>query len=243
MKKNKLFLCIVLLVLTAKTSFSQVKIDSAEITSNVPELSDFHEIIFPMWHEAYPAKDIKALKGYVPQIKTAMAKINNAKLPGILREKEAAWRNQLKEFNAAANNYYMAAEGNVDSTMLNATEELHRNFEMMVGVLRPVLKVIDDYHQSLYIIYHKLYPAKKYDEIAAGMKNLIGKADTITKYPQDKLKKRLGNNISKFESASKDLYNATVSLKEVLKGNDVKKKDEAIQYMHLMYQKLDAIFN
>lgn len=242
MKKIKTLLFVILCVASIEVSYTQTRIDPSEIASTVPELTDFHEIIFPMWHEAFPARDIKALKSFVPQIKTSMEKINNASLPGILRDKENAWKNQLKEFNAAAENYYKAAEGNADSAMLNAAEKLHFNYEMMMRVLRPKLKEIDDYHQSLYVIYHKLYPDKKYDEISLGMDNLIAKADVIAKYPADKLKKRLGNNTPKFETASKDLYNATVALKEVLKGKDAGKKDEAVQNVHLMYQKLEALF-
>lgn len=237
-----MFTCFVVLAFTAKISYSQTKIDSAEITSSVPALSDFHEIIYPMWHVAYPAKDIKALKGFVPQIKTAVEKINNAELPGILREKKDDWKKQLKEFNAAVENYYKAAEGTDDQAMLDAAEALHANFEKMVRVLRPVLKVMDDYHQSLYVIFHKLYPDKKYDEIAKGMDNLIALADSITKFPKDKLQKKLGSDVSKFDAAAKELYDATVSLKEVLKGNDSAKKDEAILNMHTKYQKLEAVF-
>ena len=242
MKKFVVLFCFVFLVFAAKISFSQVKIDSLEITSSVPALTDFHKIIFPMWHTAYPAKDINALKGYVPQIKASVEAINNAALPGILKDKEADWKNQLKELNVAAENYYMASEGIDDEALLAAAEKIHYNFEMMNRVIRPVLKEIDDYHQILYIIYHKLYPDKKYDEIAKLMDILIEKADAITKYPQDKLKKRLGDNISNFDLASKDLNNATVSLKEVLNGNDQMKKDEAVQNMHTKYQNLESVF-
>jgi hypothetical protein len=240
--KTKFFFCVLLIAATSGISYSQAKIDSTEITSSVPELSAFHEIIFPMWHKAYPAKDIKTLKGYVPQIKTAIAKINTAKLPGILRDKESAWKNQLTKLNASAENYYKAAEGNVDSEMLNAAEDLHRNYEMMYGVIRPLTKEIDDYHQSLYVIYHKLYPEKKYNEIAQRMDNLVNLADLIVKYPQDKLKTRLGENTVKYESASKALYAATLQTKDVLKGNDNLKKDEAVQNMHSKYQQLEEIF-
>ncbi len=73
-----------------KNSFSQV--DSSEITWTVPELVKFHDVIYLIWHEAFPAKDIKALKGFVPEIKTSMESINNAKLPGIVREKENKWK-------------------------------------------------------------------------------------------------------------------------------------------------------
>jgi hypothetical protein len=242
MKNIKSFIFILFLAAISKTSFSQVKIDSAEITSEVRELSDFHDIIFPMWHEAYPSKDIKALKGFVPGIKAAMAKINSAQLPGILREKETAWKDQLKKFNASADAYYKAAAGNVDTELLTAAEKLHSNYEMMVRVLRPVLKEVDDYHQSLYIIYHKLYPSKKYNEIGSMMDNLIAKADLIVKYPVEKLNSRLGAKASQYTSASKELYTATVSLKEVLKGKDDKKKDEAVQNMHSKYQVLESVF-
>ncbi len=242
MKKFKLPLCLILLFFINQISFSQVKIDSSEITSSVPELTDFHEIIFPIWHTAYPAKDINALKGFVPQIKASMDEINKAVLPGILKDKEILWKNQLQQLNVAAENYYKAAGGNDDEAMLTAAEALHHNFEMMNRVIRPVLKEMDDYHQILYIIYHKLYPDKKYDEIATYMDSLVERADAIRKSPQDKLKKRLGDNISKFDPAANELYDATVALKEALNGNDIMKKSEAVQYMHSMYQKLEALF-
>jgi hypothetical protein len=243
MKKFVVLFCFVFYVFAANTSFSQVKIDSSEIISNVPELTGFHEIIFPMWHTAYPAKDINALKGFVPQIKVSMEAINRATLPGILKDKEADWKNQLKELNVAAENYYKASEGNDDEALLVAAEKLHYNFEMMNRVIRPVLKEIDAYHQILYIIYHKLYPVKKYDVIAALMDGLIEKADAIAKYPREKLKKRLGENISKFDAASRELYDETVSLKEVLQGDDLMKKDEAVQHVHSLYQNLESVFN
>ena len=241
MKKYQVVLCSFFLVFATQT-FSQTKIDSTEITSSVPALSDFHRIIYPMWHTAYPEKDFGALRGFVPEIKIKMETINKAVLPGILKDKEEKWKNQLNELNAAADNYYKAAEGKNDEALLEAAEKLHFNYEMMNRVVRPVLKEIDEYHQTLYIIYHKFYPGKQYMEIANLMDDLILKADAIVRYPQDKLKKRLGNNSSKFDLASKELYNATVSLKEVLKGSDINKKDDAVEIVHNKYQQLESVF-
>jgi hypothetical protein len=242
MKKSVMLLSLILLVFATKISFSQVQIDSLEITSSVPELIDFHKIIYPMWHNAYPAKDFDALKEFVPQIKASMEAINNAKLPGILRDKEADWKSRLNELNTVADNYYTAAEKNDNEALLDAAEKLHHQFEMMMRIIRPVIKEMDEYHQTLYIIYHKLYPDKKYDEMAKLIDSLIERADAITKYPQDKLKKRLGNNVLKFDQASKELYMATVSLKEILNSNDLLKKDEAVQHVHRMYQNLESVF-
>ena len=47
---------------------------------------------------------------------------------------------------------------NNNSDLLTAVEKLHSSYEKMVMVLRPPLKEIDDFHQTLYIIYHKLLP-------------------------------------------------------------------------------------
>jgi hypothetical protein len=243
MKKLFITFCVLSLISWSSFTYCQTKTESSEITSTVPELSDFHEIIYPMWHNAYPAKDYQTLKGFVLGIKTAMESINKAKLPGILRDKEAQWKNQLTELNNSAQNYYKAAQGDDNNTLLSAAESLHSAYEKMGRVIRPAIKEIDDFHQTLYVIYHKLYPDGKYSEIAGMTGMLVTKAEAIVNYPHDKLKNRLGNNLEKFDASAKKLYNETLSLKEVLKGDDPKKKNDAVESLHRAYQDLDTLFN
>ena len=220
----------------------ELKLDPAEISSSVKELTDFHEIIFPMWHEAYPAKDYSALKALVPKIKSYMESINKAELPGILRDKETQWKTQLNELNYSAQSYFTAADNNDNDALLAAAEQLHAGYEKMVGVLQPALKEIDDYHQTLYVIYHKLYPDGKYNEIAQLESTLIAKAQAIKDYPQDKLKSRLGNNAGEYGALANNLYDATVSLGEVLKGTDQDLKGKAVESMHQAYENLESLF-
>lgn len=243
MKKLLISICLFLVLSFCYETFGQTIIDPAEISSTVQELTNFHDVIYPMWHDAYPAKDYDALKGFVPQIKSYMDSINKVKLPGILREKETAWKSQLNELNNSAQNYYAAATSNNNSDMLTATEKLHTSYEKMARVLRPALKEIDDFHQTLYIIYHKLLPDSKYDEIAGLAGTLITKADAIVNYPQDKLKTRLGDKLGVFNVSAERLYNSVISLKEVLKSNDSQKKKEAIELMHKAYEDLNSLFN
>jgi hypothetical protein len=243
MKKLLIQSFIVSVLFCSQVSFAQTEIDPAEITSSVPELSEFHDIIYPMWHEAYPSKDYDALKGFVPKIKSYVESINKAKLPGILRERENEWKKQLEELNMAAQNYYDAVNKNDNEALLKAAENLHSAYERMVRVIRPVIKEIDDFHQTLYIIYHKLYPDGKYDEIAGLTGDLVTKAGAIMNYPRERLKQRLGDNIDKYDAAAKQLYNSTLALKEALNGNDPKKKNEAVESMHTAYQDLDAVFH
>jgi len=242
MKKSAPYICLLLALFYSSILTAQTEVDPDEISSTVKELNDFHEVIFPMWHEAYPAKDYNALKALVPEIKSPMESINSAELPGILRDRETNWKKQLSDLNNSARSYYTAAENNDNNALLSAAENLHAGYEKMVRVIRPALKEIDDYHQTLYIIYHKLYPDRKYDEIAQLEGTLITKAQAIIDYPRDKLKSRLGDNVEKFDALARKLYDETSNLGEVLKGNDQRKKDEAVEAMHKAYEALDSIF-
>jgi len=243
MKKVSLISFMLLLVLCANnTVFAQTKEQDAEISSTVPELQIFHKVIFPMWHKAYPAKDTAALKGFVPQIKAYTEKMNNAKLPGILRDKETQWKSELVKFNAVAENYYQACAGTDIDAMLKAAENLHRSYEGLNRVVKPFVPEMDAYHQTLYVIYHKLYPEKDYKGISALMDKLVQQAEAVTKSPEDKLTKRLKDKAPKYYAVSKELYDNTVALKEALNKKGTKEKAAAVEKLHISYKKLEAVF-
>lgn len=243
MKKLRLLSGMILLVLSASiAAFSQTKEQTAEISSDVPELQAFHTIIYPLWHKAYPAKDIAAIKSFVPQIKANMEKMNDAKLPGILRDKEELWKSELEKFNAVAESYYKACSENNDEAILLAAEKLHSAYEAMNRVVKPFVKEMEVFHQTLYVIYHTMYPEKKYDEIASVMDTLISQADAITKYPEGKLTRRLKDKTPEYYTISKDLYDGTIALKDALKRKNAKKKDAAVEKLHATYQKLASLF-
>ena len=45
----------------------------------------------PLWHDAWPNKDVKAMAAMLPDIEKHVAAVNKAELPMILRDKKAAW--------------------------------------------------------------------------------------------------------------------------------------------------------
>jgi hypothetical protein len=87
-----------------------------------------------------------------------------------------------------------------------------------------------------------MYPEKKYNEIAGVMDTLISQASAITKYPEDKLARRLKDKTPEYYTISKDLYDETIALKDALKRKNVKKKDAAVEKLHTTYQKLGSLF-
>jgi hypothetical protein len=240
MKKNivriSIFILLISIVYTAGARASQTE----ETESKVPELTAFHEIIYPIWHTAYPEKDYKALRSYVPEINRLAKDLYEASLPGILRDKKTKWENGIEELKKVVEEYNKAAAAEDDQALLNAAEELHSKFEMMVRIIRPVLQEVDEFHKVLYVVYHKYLPNKEYDSIRSVANDLVQKAEAITK---TSLPKRLESKAEDFAVAAQGLYAASKSLAETCQQGDGESIEKAIEHLHTKYQNLEKIFD
>lgn len=241
MKRTLLILPILILALFfIKDAAAKCETDSSEIKWRVQELSDFHDVIYVIWHEAYPSKDIATLKSFVPQIKFHIEAINNVSLPGIVQDKANKWKEGLSVLNSSAEQYYKAAEGNDDQAILDAAEELHAKYEMMVRTIAPVMKEVDIYHQLLYIIYHKYLPNKDFASLTSVIDDLVTRAENIK---TGKMSKRVESKKDEFLSVTDELIESTKALKEVLATDEATKIEAAVEVMHTKYMKLEQLFD
>ncbi len=235
MKKNIGFLFVFFLTFSL-FSFAQKE---HELDSTVPELSEFHEIIYPIWHTAYPEKDYASLRSFLPQVNESAEKIFAAELPGILRDKKSVWEKGVAELKASVNEFNSAVKGTDDDVLLKSAEKLHAKYENLVRIVRPVLKEVDEFHKDMYTIYHYYLPEKQYDKIKALGNGLVAKTDAITKA---KLSKRLESKHETFDAAASALFNSAKVLNELLQKNAFEDVDAAVEKMHTKYQNLEEIF-
>jgi hypothetical protein len=212
---------------------------AGETKSEVPELTAFHEIIYPIWHTAYPEKDYAALRKYVPEINRLAAPIYTAKLPGILREKEAKWKEGVATLKKAVDDYNKAASGKDDQALLSAAEALHAKYEALVRTLAPVLKEMDDFHQALYVVVHNYLPDKAYDKIRGATADLLAKAEAVTKAT---LPKRLEAKSDAFQKAAAELLTAAKTLNAAGQAHDHDGMEKGVDTVHAKYQALQTIF-
>jgi hypothetical protein len=240
MKKIILLFLVLFIAFNQRLVTAQDSTIAHEISGSVPELEEFHNIIYEIWHNAYPNKDIKALKSYVNDVNTYAGKIYEAKLPGILRDKESKWQSGLEELKKAVDEYNTAAAGTDDEQMLNMAEALHTKFEMMVRIIKPVLKEVDEFHKVLYVIYHKYLPEKNYDAIKSLCDELKAKAEAIINARPNK---KVESKLDQFKNAAGDLLTSVNELYETCKGNDNSAIDYSVEKMHVKYQNLEAVFD
>ncbi len=210
-----------------------------ETKSEITELTAFHEVIYEIWHTAYPAKDAKALRALLPRVNELAAKIYAAKLPGILREKEEKWKAGVAQFKASVDAYNAAAAGKDDQALLTAAETLHTRYEGLVRTINPVLKEMEAFHQSLYVVYHKYLVEKSYDKIRGASADLVTKAEAITKAS---LPKAQAAKTESFQKAAAELVGAAKALDAAGKAHDHAGMEKGVENLHTKYQALESLF-
>jgi len=235
MKKNVFYLLSFFLLFALNLTAQQ----EHELDSSIPELSDFHEVIYPIWHSAYPEKDYAALRGYLEDVNQGASKVFSAELPGILRDKLDSWNKGVNEFKTSVEEFNAAVSGTDDEVLLKAAEKLHSYYENLVRIVRPVLKEVDEFHKDMYVIYHYYLPEKQYDKIKLLGDGLVLKAEAIA---AAKLSKRLENKQDDFNSAAEDLLSSAKDLNDLLQHEKYDAIDSAVEKMHSNYQTLEAIF-
>ncbi len=239
MRNNLLFVFLCMLLSFSLAGLAQEQKEISETSSDVPELFSFHDVIYPIWHTAFPNKDIEMLKGYVDEVNSGSQKIFEVELPGILRDKEGKWKEGVEKLRISVEKYNKAAEGSNDKEMLDAAEALHADYEMLVRIIRPMSKEIDNYHQTLYMIYHYYYPEKDFEKLKEASLELFAKAEILktADVPRRAAKKK-----DEYINAVNNLFEATKKLKLAAENNEMENIDDLVEEVHTKYQNLEHIF-
>lgn len=233
-------IAIISCIVVCASVFTMATDVSPEVTANVPALGDFHEVIVPIWHQAWPAKDTAFMRQMVPDVEKGVAKIAAAKLPGILRDKAKVWQENVTKFQTIAAEYKAAAAGKDDTRLLNAAENLHKQFEVLVRIVKPVTKELDQFHVVLYTLYHYEMPEYKLDKIKISVAKLNEKIAVLN---QSKLPERLSKKQAAYDAARTKLAKSLDALNTTLATNDQKKITDAIETMHTDYQDVEKVFD
>ena len=238
--KNKINTILIVSLLLALPLFAQDDQHLSEVNSSVPELFEYHEVIYPIWHTAYPEKNYEMLKEMVPDVNSGAEKIYTAQLPGILRDKQEEWDRGVAKLLFSVEKYNQAMQGADEAEMLLAAEGLHSDFEMLVRIIRPVTKEVDEFHKVLYMIYHHYWPNKNMEEFGKAVDDLEMRADELTNCV---LPKWASEKSDEFKKQSQKLYDATKNLKE-LKDSDADETqlNKAIEDVHDNYVALEGLF-
>lgn len=230
---------VILAIIFSASFFAQG--NEHEIKSEVKELSEFHKVIYQIWHTAWPEKNVNMLSSLLPEVEEGYSRIKKAELPGILRDKKDKWNEGIKKLSESVELYKNSVSKKDSVEILNAAEKLHMNYEMLVRVIRPVLKEVDAFHQSLYMLYHYYLPDYNFEKIKSSAVEMKSKMEKLMAV---KLPERLKKKNENFEKAKKELNDAVNKLNEVVQKNNEKQTVvAAVDLVHAKYEEMEKVFN
>ncbi len=226
------------LAVCAPAALAQQAPKEADLKTEVPALTAMHEVIMPLWHEAWPAKDTAAMATMWPAIEKHVKAVTQAELPGILRDKSSAWRDGVAALNRSATAYQVAIDTKEDAALLKAAEALHRDYEALVKVVRPILKEMDDFHASLYVLYHyQLNPL----DMKGAVESVTAMRTKIAALNAAVLPDRLKAKQEAFTAQRARLSAALDALVAAI-GGDRTRIAESVEKLHIEYEKLERVF-
>jgi hypothetical protein len=238
---KRALLTLLVLAFTCQPLLSQEapKDRASETSATIPALNDFHTVIFKIWHTAWPKKDYDMLTALLPEIEQGVTAVANAELPGILREKKAAWRNGVEKLQAIVKEYKAAIEAKQKQSLLNAAEKLHGQYELLVRVTRPPLKELEAFHSVLYMLYHYYMPQDSLEEVKVCVGQLQEKMAALNK---TMLPSRFKGKEVSFTVARNELDKAVAELAAVVRSDEFGKIKPAVEATHTSYKELANIF-
>jgi hypothetical protein len=210
----------------------------ADATARVPALDSFHEVIFKIWHEAWPQKNVSMLRQLVPEVEKGISSVASAQLPGILREKSAAWKEGVNRLQEEGSEYKAAAGANDDPRLLTAAERLHARFEALMRITRPALPELDEFHSVLYMLYHHYLPENDLKNIRLSAVELKQK---MTALNSAKMPGNRKQHAPEFESARAKLSKSVDDFEASSRSNDQKLIKQNIETVHSNFEALARI--
>ncbi len=221
-------------------SESVPEISAAEVTAAVAELDAVHELMYPLWHDAFPNRDYDRIRELVPQFEPLLVAVDAVELPGILRDKQERWDEGKVAMLAAFASLQEATAAGDDERVPGHVEAFHMAYEQLVRVIRPVVPELAAFHQDLYKIYHYYSPADdraKIREMAAAMAQKLGPLKATT------LSGRMADRQADFAAAVEALDEQVRALTQALETSDRETVQAAVEAVHTAYAAVEALFD
>jgi len=202
-------------------------------------LEDFHSVLAPMWHEAYPIKDFKSIREQAPMFRQKLMALIVIPAPdNMTQEKREAFFTKRQELAFYVDQYEKAAADSTDSALAASFEKMHWGYEELDKVFMVEIKQLDSFHETLYYLWHKALPAKDYKAVKSTMPVLKAEMDSLMLV---KLPGSCYDIKEDFEAKRTALKDAVYQLVDICQKGTNKQIDDALALMHEKFMDLNMV--
>lgn len=180
MKMGTMLLTAALLFFAATASFGQACPADKAAEKGHNAFEEFHHVMAPAWHTAYPEKDYDALLAAGPKFAEVFAEleVESPKFDNDL--KKARYERQLKAFKELVTAYAAASEAGDKDKVYELMPDVHTAFERTASATLPIkYKEFNALVVALDLINEKHLPADNEEGIVGSTDRLVEVADLL----------------------------------------------------------------
>jgi len=108
---------------------------AVETAANVPELAEFHKVIYKIYHYSMPQNSLEEVKASVGQLQDKMAALNKATLPVRFRGKEESFTEARGQLDKAVAQLATTIGSNDSGKIKIAVEAMHASYQALAKIL------------------------------------------------------------------------------------------------------------
>jgi hypothetical protein len=233
---------LLIIVLSFVTAFAEEEIELTEKSTSSERdttdflrmtMNDFHDVMAPLWHQAFPEGDYQTIREKAPLLKEKLMSMLKVQLPSYLKqdeEKLETFLGKRQELAFHVSEVVQAATDSADSSLASAFERMHWAYEEMEKVFAVPIKELDGFHETLYFLWHKALPNEDYDAIKKTAPVMKAEVDSLMKVP---LPYGCAEKKDEFEKKKTALKDAVYQLAQACEeGDDQKEIKEAVGLVH-----------
>lgn len=229
--------CSLLILFFTFGLFAQPK--DVDVSSDIKGLSDFHDVIYQLYHTGLPQKNVKFLRSLNSVIEKDYVVLKKSELPGILLDKKSKWDKGLTKLGVFVDLYRVACMKKDSVALLTAAGKLHTQFEAIIKITKPVLKETEAFHKDLYILHNICINQYDYEKVKVSTSALKEKiADLNKAHLPVRLKK-------KQEEFNKDIIELIVSVEKleqaVKEGDNKSLISSAVDLVYSKYHTMEKL--
>jgi hypothetical protein len=204
-------------------------------------MDDFHAVLQPLWHESYPEEDLKTIREKAPLLQEKIMTLIRVPAPADLspnEEKLHTFLSKRQELAFYVMEFNRAAKDDPDSTLASAFETMHWGYEELEKFFAVQIEELDQFHETLYFLWHRALPARDYAEIRKTAPIIKAEMDSLMKVPVP-----AGCNIKgeEFEERKAALKDAVYGFAQTCEKGTEDDIDLALKALHDRYADLNSL--
>jgi hypothetical protein len=204
-------------------------------------IEDFHQVLMPLWHESFPKKDFQTIRDKAKELEQKLMALIRVPPSAELSRDEERLRDYLskrQELAFSVMELGRAAKDQPDSTLASAFESMHWSYEELAKFFAVDIEELDQFHETLYFLWHKALPERDYQAIKDTAPVLKTEVDSLMKIPVPSACKV---KIEEFEGGKTALKDAVYMLVDACAKGSEDEIDAGLKAVHDRFVDLNLL--